>query len=237
MNYQPRALRTDWIGIGIFFAVAALWSWAAAHFAVLAWPGSGEPPRFDNSIVAGFGPAVGGLVASLTRPGHGHGFGAFAGRSKLAASAALLAPVVSLAIAGLAARGWNAHLSGAIFALSVTIYAIGEELGWRGWLRTALSSLPSGTAIVVTAALWYAWHWTFLAEQLRQPQFGLGFAAGIVLGSWGLHLAAGRSGGTAIPAAWHAASKAMGLPLQIAAMVIALAWATWQSGRSEQPRA
>ena len=110
MNYQPRALRTDWIGIGIFFAVAALWSWAAAHYAILVWPGSGEPPRFDNSIVAGFGPAVGGLIASLVRPGHGHGFGAFAGRSKLAAGAAAIGDLFQVELTEATGNSLSARL-------------------------------------------------------------------------------------------------------------------------------
>ena len=236
-NHAEPADRTDWIGIGVFALVACAWSYFAARQFVLVWPLFAPPPRFDDSIVIGFGPAVGGLAALLLRPSRAHGFGNLLGFAPRIAIIALLAPALSLALFGLKQAGWEPHVNGLVFGLSIMIYCIGEELGWRGWLRNALRNERTMLRVGVTFGLWFGWHWTFLASQLRDPVFALQFAIGIALGSYGLELAARRSGGAAIPAAWHAAVKATALPLQIAAMVATIAWATYQSGRQKPPTA
>ena len=230
---QPAAPQqpTDWIAIGLFVLVAYAWSFLAARQFVLVWPLTAPPPRLDDSIVMGFGPALGGLAAMLLRPGRGHGFGDLLGFAPQLAGLALLAPALSLAVFGLNQAGWELHVNGMIFGLSVTFYCIGEELGWRGWLRTALGGESTMLRVGITFVLWFGWHWTFMANELLNPVFALQFAVGIALGSYGLELAAWRSGGAALPAAWHAAVKATALPTQVAAMVTIIAWATFQSGR------
>lgn len=222
---------TDWIAIGLFALVAYAWSFLAARHFALVWPLAAPPPRFDDSIVMGFGPALGGLAAMVLRPGRGHRFGDLLGFAPRLVGLALLAPALSLAVFGLKQAGWEPHINGVIFGLSVTIYCIGEELGWRGWLRNALGSESTLRRVGITFILWFGWHWTFLASELLNPVFALQFAVGIALGSYGLELAARRSGGAALPAAWHAAVKATALPAQIAVMVAMIAWATFRSGR------
>ncbi len=227
---------TDWRGIAVFTLIAYAWSFFAARHLLLVWPLAGAAPRFDDSIVMGLGPALGGLAAMVLRPGRGHGFGSFAGFAPRLAAMAIAAPALSLAVFGLNRAGWNPQLNGLIFGLSVTIYSLGEELGWRGWLRRALTAESTRVRVAVTFALWFGWHWTFLAVQLLNPVFALQFAAGIALASYGLELAARRSGGLAVPTAWHAAAKATAWPLQIAAMLAMIGWAAYRS-RQDQPAA
>jgi len=39
-----------------------------------------------------------------------------------------------------------------------SVLAFGEELGWRGWLQTALMPLGTWPALLVTGAVWGLWH-------------------------------------------------------------------------------
>ncbi|WP_194411154.1 CPBP family intramembrane glutamic endopeptidase [Microbacterium cremeum] len=43
-------------------------------------------------------------------------------------------------------------------ALINSVLAFGEELGWRGWLQTALLPLGTWPALLLTGALWGLWH-------------------------------------------------------------------------------
>jgi len=53
-----------------------------------------------------------------------------------------------------------ALLAGAILAPEITIYALAEELGWRGFLlpRLLLSGLGQSQALAVTGLVWGFWH-------------------------------------------------------------------------------
>lgn len=44
-----------------------------------------------------------------------------------------------------------------LFALQI-LFAMGEELGWRGWLVTQLRAKPFWVMSIVSAAAWTAWH-------------------------------------------------------------------------------
>lgn len=39
-----------------------------------------------------------------------------------------------------------------------SVFAFGEELGWRGWLQTALLPLGTWPALLVTGVIWGLWH-------------------------------------------------------------------------------
>lgn len=43
-------------------------------------------------------------------------------------------------------------------ALVNSVLAFGEELGWRGWLQTALLPLGTWPALLITGAVWGVWH-------------------------------------------------------------------------------
>ncbi|MEZ3159641.1 CPBP family intramembrane glutamic endopeptidase [Microbacterium sp. BWT-B31] len=43
-------------------------------------------------------------------------------------------------------------------AIVNSVLAFGEELGWRGWLQTALLPLGTWPALLVTGAIWGLWH-------------------------------------------------------------------------------
>lgn len=225
----------DWGGIAIFAAVAAGWSALAAHVPALALPARVGGLRIDNSLLVGAGPLLGGLVASALRGGPGPGalFASLLGPSRWLIVAALLAPVATAALFGLPGAG--SGLPGLLFAASVVLYCVGEELGWRGWLQQALAGLQPVRAALLTALLWYGWHWTFLAPTLSDPRQGIGFAIGLLLGSFGLAASVRRTGATGMAVAWHAAVKLLGGPLQITVMLAALVFANWRAVAPSPP--
>lgn len=225
----------DWTAVAVFFAVACLWSWAAARWGVLSVPWSGTTLRIDDSILVGWGPAAGAFAAAAFRRRRFAPI-AFFGANRPLAWAALLAPVVTVTVAGVARPQLGAHLDGFTLALTVLIYCIGEELGWRGWLQHELAALPRWTGAVITAVLWYAWHWAFLDELRADPKFAAIFALMILAASFGLAAAVRSTGGVAIAAAWHAASKLLFQPPQIIVMLAVIALATWRGGRTALDR-
>lgn len=222
----------DWIAVGVFFGVAALWSAVAAHWGALQFPANADGYRIDNSILVGFGPVAGGVAADLVRPRRQRVRSMF-GLAPAWVVLALLAPVVTMAVFGLPGRGVIAdpQLRGAVFAASVVIYCFGEELGWRGWLFDALAALKLWQSALVTAALWYAWHWTFLADTLLDPRVGPVFALGTVIASFGLAAAVRRTRATGLAVAWHAAVKLLVGPFQSGLMLGTIALANWAAGR------
>lgn len=77
-----------------------------------------------------------------------------------------------------------------IGALVNSLLAFGEELGWRGWLQTALLPLGTWPALLLTSALWGIWHAPVI---LLGYNFGRPDAVGVLLMvggclAWGLLL-------------------------------------------------
>lgn len=55
----------------------------------------------------------------------------------------------------------NDHFYGFAFAGINLIYAIGEEIGWRGYLQDALEPLNKNVRFLLIGILWWAWHLRF----------------------------------------------------------------------------
>ena len=76
-------------------------------------------------------------------------------------------------------------------ALLNSVLAFGEELGWRGWLQTALLPLGTWPALLLTGAVWGLWHspiillgYNFARPDLTGVLFMIGgcVAWGVLLG-------------------------------------------------------
>ncbi|OGO37265.1 MAG: hypothetical protein A2W35_00275 [Chloroflexi bacterium RBG_16_57_11] len=99
-----------------------------------------------------------------------------------------------------------------------TLFALGEELGWRGYLLPKLFPLGQGRAILLSGVIWGVWHWPAILQghnYPNQPILGMflmiGFCVlfGAIL-SW-LYL---RTGSPWAPALGHASLNAFaGFPL------------------------
>jgi membrane protease YdiL (CAAX protease family) len=99
-----------------------------------------------------------------------------------------------------------------------TLFALGEELGWRGYLLPKLMPMGQGRAILLSGVVWGIWHWPAILQGQNypnQPILGMflmiGFCVlfGAIL-SW-LYL---RTGSPWAPALGHGALNAFaGFPL------------------------
>lgn len=80
----------------------------------------------------------------------------------------------------------HGHLLLAHFALQLFVVAIGEELGWRGWLLPALAERATRLrATLVTAAIWTLWHGPLLVTDLTTTtMFVLGVLGLSVVFTW-----------------------------------------------------
>ena len=64
-------------------------------------------------------------------------------------------------------------VSATIFFMVASLFALGEEFGWRGLLLPAL--LPAGplTAALITVPFWFAWELPLVASGVLYPTMGL----------------------------------------------------------------
>lgn len=82
--------------------------------------------------------------------------------------------------------------------VAILIYGLLEEIGWRGFLRQELKSLPAILNILIVATLWFTWHLNF-----DMTSSNLLFFAILVLGSWGIGVVADRTYSLLAVSAFH----------------------------------
>ena len=81
----------------------------------------------------------------------------------VAATLVSLAAVLVAAAAGWTTLGFSSGSAGEllllpVMALGVAIPAVGEEIGWRGFLQQELAPLGTWPSLVLTGILWGLWH-------------------------------------------------------------------------------
>lgn len=68
-----------------------------------------------------------------------------------------------------------------VTVISILLYGLLEEIGWRGFLQRELKPLPEFLNILLVATLWFIWHLNF-----DLTSSNLLFFAILILGSWGI---------------------------------------------------
>lgn len=68
-----------------------------------------------------------------------------------------------------------------VFAFTVLVYGLLEEIGWRGFLQEQLKGLPTFYATVIIAVLWFLWHLNIDLTTSNMIFLGI-----IFFGSWGI---------------------------------------------------
>ncbi len=223
-NSQPSKSLVK-IAIITFYVVAILFSFAAAKLGpIKAFGDFGV----DQWILVGVGPLAGTIIACLLLRQR---LPSLFGRDLPIGTVALLVPVILTTITGFGKLAMPCT-AGLIFGLSIVVYCLCEEIGWRGFLTGNLDWLKQWQADLLTSVLWLAWHLTFMPE-LRNPSYALGFTAAIVAGAFGLAEARRRTGGYALATGWHAAVKLLPLGPFAYGLLGLLIFLTWRSKKVE----
>jgi membrane protease YdiL (CAAX protease family) len=137
-------------------------------------------------VFRGIGPAVGALVVRQVLRSRVPRPTTLLGRSPRESLLAVAVVPLGLAMVGSGPLDDGlAHLRGLGLGVVLVAYALGEELGWRGYLQPALQPLTPLPRIVLVAFLWYLWHLNFLRPGIS-PLMHLAFFAALLAGSWGL---------------------------------------------------
>lgn len=207
----------------IFFVFALSWSGSiAAHYFLGEWAAA-DPSGWRGywlSLPATWGPAASAAIVLSSS----------AGAVGLRRMVAQLRPhrsdmpwLITLPMVGLlltymcyvasgvvlpvgdAELGWS--LLAAHLIVQLVVVAIGEELGWRGWLLPRLAANRSlFVATILTSAVWLTWH---LPKLLGPPSVAIPLAVLIVSSSFLLSLIWWLSGGRVlVVAVAHAAINA-----------------------------
>ena len=96
----------------------------------------------------------------------------------------------------------NRHYYGFIIGLSITLYGVMEEYGWRGFLQNELIELKPFQKSIIIGVLWYVWHLTFLSKETDVVN-ELKFLSILIFASWGIGAIAEKTKSIIASACFH----------------------------------
>lgn len=165
MNQKP----IRWASIALYCAIAFAFSLPfnlkplsqALNLSALA------PPVWQSWLFApaALGPLLAALVCYRLDRHHMPRQISLLGQDRIASALTALIPLVAFTIAGLVSPSGR-HMPGELLVLALSptlaiLYALGEELGWRGYLQEALGGLAPTHRYLLVGVLWWAWHARF----------------------------------------------------------------------------
>lgn len=155
----------DWRGVVMFCCIAGgistpllLWrdlypaSWAASPI-----------PGWLRPLLYGWGPGIAALITLRLRRSRHARTVTFFGTAVLRSVLAVTIPIATLGVLAPATSSPHPHLWGLVAGVHAVIYALGEELGWRGYLHDALRPLGKLRQMVILGVIWGLWHVTNFA--------------------------------------------------------------------------
>lgn len=164
--------RKTFVAISVFYAIAILLRYLTNKTQIL----SGLDNTFLKVILQGIGPTIGALVA----------YSVFQIRSIMTLKGDFRNFFVPLLIYWLlpvilieTVAYFSKETSPRITVITILVYGLFEEIGWRGFLRQALASLPKFIRIAVVTILWFIWHLNFDVSVSNITFFLI-----LLLGSW-----------------------------------------------------
>lgn len=187
-----------------------------------------QAPGYVKGLLPAFGPATAAIVCLfLFRRTHCR-FVTFTGTSSWRSAVFITVPAALLAVYGVGDD--EPHLTGLLFGGVLSLYALGEEFGWRGFLQDGLRPLAPPTRFAIIGVLWGVWHFTtFVHGSLTAVCVRLGLLLALwVGGSWALGLLADRTASVLATAAMHLVfNYFVLLPTRTCLAVLAPSLAVW----------
>ena len=197
--------RVNWASVAVYYAIACAISWPLFWWrdrhreSWTAW----DVPGFVKGWAPAIGPAVGAMIAmAIFRRTHRRTVSIF-GTSVVRSLGFVAVPIVAMTAVGVGDDG--PHLTGLLSGMVFLVYALGEELGWRGFLQDAVRPLAPAPRYLTIGLLWGAWHFTtFASGGPAEVATRMAMMAAIwVLGSWGIGLAVDKSRSILVAAMLH----------------------------------
>lgn len=96
----------------------------------------------------------------------------------------------------------NRHYYGFIIGISLVLYAIFEEYGWRGFLQNELAGVKPVLKFLIIGFCWYLWHLSFISNNTTIIN-ELKFFGILVFASWGIGAIAEKTKSLCASACFH----------------------------------
>jgi len=138
------------------------------------------------SLLRASGPLVGGVLSILLFRNLVKRTITLSGTSIAGSLLYFGAPVLMITILGISNNSSvNTHLLGLESGLTIMVYCLFEETGWRGFLLDAMRHIANPLRFIIIGILWYIWHLNFLSGNMASLKFGLLIhLPACVFGSW-----------------------------------------------------
>ena len=179
------------IAIVTFYVIAISLRYLAAKTSIL----SEIESDLIKTILRGIGPAIGALVAcKLFHIKIEMGIKGNFRNYLLPLSIYWIFPVLLI---GFVAYFTNGTLP-FVPVITILVYGLLEEIGWRGFLQQTLKPLPKFAGILIITILWYLWHLNFEVNVSNLVFFGI-----LLFGSWGIGFVSEKTKSLLVAASFH----------------------------------
>ncbi len=166
--------KVNYLAIAVFYIIAIVFRYLATKTELL----SGIENECIRTLSRGIGPTIGAItVAYLFKIKPVLSLKGTYKNITLPALVYWCVPIAVITIASYMSKGTFPLIA----VLTTLVYALLEEIGWRGFLQQELKSIPEFWSILIISILWYVWHLNF--------EFQLGnlfFFLILLAGSWGI---------------------------------------------------
>lgn len=128
-------------------------------------------------------------------------------------------PIILFSIFGATIdNGFNPHYNGFIIGLSIAMYGICEEYGWRAYLQNEILEMKPITRAMIIGSLWYVWHLSFLTQEPNIIN-EFKFLVILLLASWGIGAIADKTKSVLACASFHITGNILFLSSMISSAV------------------
>lgn len=196
--------RQSWFHIIIYFIIATTLS-AVFRLGLFDWYNKMFLPFgltiLMKSILEGIGPIIAATIVLTTIKKKSDI--TFLGCKKVKSFIMVIIPIVLFTICGANNdQNINRHYYGFIVGVSLILYAIFEEFGWRGFLQNELTNLKPLFRATLIGLFWYLWHLSFISKETTIFN-ELKFFGILIIASWGIGAIAEKTKSVFASACFH----------------------------------